>query len=180
MNKKLITGFILLLFFSFTSIAHAVDSVHEPSAMISQGGDTDASREALLKKRVISRVLSKYNSTLTDQADVFVDTAIKYDIDPYLVVSISGLESFFGRFMVPGNYNAWGWGGGYIGLESWENAITTISKALHERYYGRGAQTLADVGRIYAESPTWAVRVQFFIDQFYKEESRLQKLDELL
>ncbi|OGK19615.1 hypothetical protein A3D80_04745 [Candidatus Roizmanbacteria bacterium RIFCSPHIGHO2_02_FULL_40_13b] len=180
MNKILIISFVLLLTFSLTSTIHAVDSVHEPSAMISHGGDTDVSREALLKKRVISRVLSKYNSTLTDQAEVFVDAAIKYDIDPYLVVSISGLESFFGRFMVPGNYNAWGWGGGYIGLESWENAITTISKALHERYYGRGAETLADVGRIYAESPTWAVRVQFFIDQFYKEESRLQKLDELL
>ena len=52
MNKILIISFVLLLTFSLTSTIHAVDSVHEPSAMISHGGDTDVSREALLKKRV--------------------------------------------------------------------------------------------------------------------------------
>lgn len=153
----------------------------EPSAsIILPGAENDKTQEYILKQRVIEKVLARYDSQLIEEADTFVKYAYDYNIDPYLLISISGLESFFGRHMIPGNYNAWGWGGGYINLESWDNAIYTISKGLRERYYNRGAQTIHDVGKIYAESPTWSVRVEYFMNQFYKEEAKMKKLDRLL
>lgn len=181
MKRIVLSAFLLIFVLKLSSPVVANGITSEPSAsIILPGSEASKSQEYLLKQRVIEKVLTRYNSQLVGEADTFVKYAYEYNIDPYLLISISGLESFFGRHMIPGNYNAWGWGGGYIGLESWDNAIHTISKALRENYYDKGAQNIDDVGRKYAESPTWSVRVQYFMDQFYKEEAKMQKLDRLL
>lgn len=180
--KRRVLAIILLMFtLNLSSPVHANGVTSEPSAsIILPGSEASKSQEYLLKQRVIEKVLTRYNSQLVDEADTFVKYAYEYNIDPYLLISISGLESFFGRHMIPGNYNAWGWGGGYIELKSWDNAIFIISRALRQNYYDKGAKDIHDVGRKYAESPTWSVRVQYFMDQFYKEEAKMKKLDRLL
>lgn len=181
MKRRVLATILLLFTLNLSSPVFANGTTSEPSAsIILPGSETSKSQEYLLKQRVIEKVLTRYNSQLVGEADTFVKYAYEYNIDPYLLISISGLESFFGRHMIPGNYNAWGWGGGYIGLQSWDHAIYTISKALRENYYDKGAQDIHDVGRKYAESPTWSVRVQYFMDQFYKEETKMKKLDRLL
>ncbi|MCL4360193.1 hypothetical protein M1555_02975, partial [Patescibacteria group bacterium] len=106
----------------------------------------------------------------TAEAATFVAEADRYNIDWRLVAAISGVESTFGRHIPEGSYNGWGWGiptgaSSGIAFSSWENGIHTVSQGLAENYFGRGARTLDDVGRIYAASPAWAWKVRFFIEK---------------
>lgn len=124
-------------------------------------------------KKAIKQVLTRYNSPLVDEVDNFVNACITYRIDCYLLPSIAGLESTFGRYIFPSSYNPFGWGGGYIMFSSWAEAIDTVASGLRANYFNRGADNLWSIGRIYSESPTWASRVQYFIDQFKLEEEKI-------
>ncbi len=126
------------------------------------------------RTKAIRNVFKKYNSPLTDQAVFYVKYADEFGVDWRLLPSIAGLESTFGRFLMPGSYNAYGWGGGYIYFESWEEGIKVINKTLRENYMDRwGATDVWTIGPIYAESPTWSVRVNFIMEQFEAEYIRL-------
>ncbi len=179
MKIKLTLIYILIALFSLMSAdaVHASDSVAVSSAKLESelAGD-----EVLLKQMTIKSVLNRYDSPITGEADSFVTSAYKHNIDPYLLVSISGLESYFGSMMVDGSYNAYGWGGGWVYFDSWDDGIETISQALRENYYDQGAQNIYDVGSKYAESPTWAVRVEGFMGQFYTEEAKIRSAFEVL
>lgn len=122
-------------------------------------------------KRIVAlqNVFKKYNSPLVDEAAHYVYYADKYGIDWKLLPAIAGLESTFGRAYIEGTYNAYGWGSGRIYFTSWAHGIDTISKALSERYYARGADTIYEIGPIYAESPTWAIRVTILSNQIEAE-----------
>lgn len=125
------------------------------------------------KKLAIRRVLEKYNSPMLGSVDDYIATCRKYDIDCYLLPAISGLESSFGNALMPGSYNPFGWGGGYIYFKNWGDGINTVGSGLKTNYIGKGANDLSSIGRIYSESPTWAVRVQIFINQFQAEEEKI-------
>jgi hypothetical protein len=127
-------------------------------------------------KNVIENVLKRYDSPMADDADSFVKACIKYQIDCYLLPSIAGLESTFGKFIWPNSHNAFGWDRGYMMFDSWAEGIDTVAKGLKKGYINKGALTVEDIGPIYSESPTWAVRVNFFIQQFEKEEAKLTLL----
>jgi len=131
---------------------------------------------SIIKRMAISRVLNKYNSPLVDQIDSFINSCTNYNLDCYLLPSITGLESYFGRYTYPGSHNPFGWGGGYIMFDTWDKAIDTVAKGLRENYVNKGAETIEEIAPIYAESPTWAVRVQFFKTQFEAEEKQLSLL----
>jgi len=124
----------------------------------------------------ISQVLTRYNSPLLDQIDSFINSCTNYNLDCYLLPSITGLESSFGQYTYPGSHNPFGWGGGYIMFETWDKAINAVAKGLRENYINKGAETVEEIGPIYAESPTWAVRVQFFKNQFEQEEKQVSLL----
>ena len=74
---------------------------------------------------------------------------------------------------MPGSYNAYGWGGGRIYFESWEDGIKIINKAIRENYIDRGATDVWSIGPIYAESPTWSVRVNSFMQEINEEYLKL-------
>ncbi|MFC1790284.1 hypothetical protein ACFLZP_02260 [Patescibacteria group bacterium] len=133
-----------------------------------------AGSSALPKKRVaqnkedhriqtLTKYLEEQNSPLSQYAPLFIQMADKYhltqkDLD-YLVPAITGLESSYGKRYLQGSYNAYGWGGGYWLFSSWPESIEYVTRRLKERYLDRGADTIAKIGPIYAESPTWAQRV---------------------
>ncbi|MDO8497665.1 MAG: hypothetical protein Q7S61_03920 [bacterium] len=123
-----------------------------------------------IKKRVIKKVLEKYNSPLADSTDAFISTCEKYKLDCYLLPSIAGLESTYGKFIWPGSHNPFGWGGGYIMFDDWSKSIDAVGKGLRYNYINKGALTTEEIGRIYSESPTWATRVEIIRSQFEKEE----------
>ena len=126
--------------------------------------------------------LSTVNSPLVDQAEFFVSEADRLALDWRLVAAISGVESTFGKAVPRASYNGWGWAiftGNADGkhFTNWEDGITQVSEGLKYRYIDRGAKTIAQIGRIYAASPTWASRVQFFINEI--ESYTLQKTEAL-
>jgi len=125
------------------------------------------------RTKAVRNVFRKYNSPLVDQAVFYVKYADEFGVDWKLLPSIAGLESTFGRFLMPGSYNAYGWGGGYIYFESWEDGIRIINRALRQNYMNRGAQDVWSIGSIYAESPTWAERVSRFMEEINREYLKL-------
>ena len=118
---------------------------------------------------ILEEFLKKYNSPLTPSAKTFVKTADAYNLDYRLLVAISGVESTFGKEIPYNSYNAWGWGiygDNRINFSSFDEAIETISKALREQYINKWkAQNVYQIGRLYAASPTWAQRVDYFMNK---------------
>jgi hypothetical protein len=127
-------------------------------------------------KMAIENVLKRYGSPMSDESNSFVKTCIKYQIDCYLLPSIAGLESTFGKFIWPESHNAFGWARGYMMFDTWSEGIDTVGKGLRKGYLNKGALSVEDIGPIYSESPTWATRVNYFKNQFEKEEEKLTLL----
>ena len=128
------------------------------------------------KRQVIETVLKKYNSPLAGSADAFVRTCMKYNLNCYLLPSIAGLESTFGKFIWPDSYNPFGWGGGYIMFDNWDDGIETVGSGLRKNYLDKGADGIEQVGKIYSESPTWSPRVMIFIREFERAEQAQKQL----
>lgn len=126
--------------------------------------------EYLVKKVVIYNMLEKHNSPMLKEADSFIKACITYNINCYLLPSISGLESSFGKAMINETYNPFGWGGGTIYFKSWEDAYMTVAQGLKNNYLEKGALTINEIAPIYAASPTWAERVSYFLSKFEEEE----------
>ena len=176
MRKLLIFAISIIVYFLSTETASA-QQVAGHSAAISYNKNKESDlKNATIKKVVIRRVLEKYQSPLVDQTDSFVDYCTQYNLDCYLLPSITGLESYFGKFTHPNSHNPFGWGGGYIMFENWDSAIGTVAKGLRENYVDRGADTVDKIAPIYAESKTWAVRVNYFKSIFEQEEEKVSLL----
>lgn len=143
------------------------------SSKLEQNEQVADSSYYTIKKMVIRRVLERYNSPLVHTIDGFVATCIKHDLDCYLLPSIAGVESTFGRFIAPNTFNPFGWGGGYIYFTSWEDGYNAVGKGLRENYINRGATDVYSIGRIYAASPTWGDKVMYFMNVFEQEEAKL-------
>jgi len=123
-----------------------------------------------IRVTALESIFTKYNSPLFPYAKAYVEFADKYGVDWKLLPSIAGLESSFGKHLLPGSYNGYGWGGGTIYFKSWENGIETINKALKENYMIKWkALDVWSIGPIYAKSPTWAVRVNKFMQEINAE-----------
>ena len=117
----------------------------------------------------IDGLLKKRGSPMAGLGSVFVGAAKKYGVDPRLVVSISGIESGFGKHIL-GGYNAWGWGPG-IPFGSWEEGISTVTRGIKDGYYARGLRTPDQIVTRYApgsdgnDEGNWARTVSEFMQQ---------------
>lgn len=174
---KLIVIFLFILL-GFPNIAFAHKEAGASASMqtvVKETTDIQQHIDTGLKRSVIQEILSSYNSPLAEEADTFVEVCTKYNIDCYLLPSITGVESTFGRFILPGSHNPFGWGGGLIVFDSWEQAIDAVGRGLSENYYAKGANTIESIAPIYAASPTWAQKIRFFHTKFsaLEEEKRL-------
>jgi hypothetical protein len=124
-----------------------------------------------LIKKTIQFIFDKYNSPLSSNISSFVKTCLKYNLDCYLLPAIAGLESSFGKYILPNSYNPFGWGGGYIMFNSWDEAIETVGQKLRNNYIDKGFNDIYLIGKIYSESPTWASRILSIMDYFKKIEN---------
>jgi len=120
----------------------------------------------------MTEVLKRYDAPLLSEVDSFLEACEKYNLDCYLLPAISGVESTFGRFLIPGTYNSFGWGRGVIAFTSFNQTIMTVGKGLRENYIDKGADTVDKIGRIYCEGDTWSGKVKFFMNKFEEEEKR--------
>src|SRR3989344_2698631 len=176
MVKKLALALSIALsiFLSVGASQATAENIAGQSAHILYPNKPVVSSVPLMKKRLtIKRMLLKYDSPLAGDVDTFINSCMEYVLDCYLLPSITGLESYFGRYTHPNSYNPFGWGGGYILFDTWGEAIQTVASGLRQNYANRGAVSVEEIGPIYAESKTWAVRVNHFMDLFDKEEQKL-------
>ncbi len=173
MKKLLILITLTFAFIFSTSDMSAFETTSESSAKLVNKVPVEKDYTFDTRTKAIQNIFKRYNSPLFDQAAFYVKYADEFGVDWRLLPSIAGLESTFGKFLMPGSYNAYGWGGGRIYFESWEDGIRTVNKALRENYIDRGATDVWSIGPIYAESKTWSVRVNYFMDVFDQEYKRL-------
>jgi len=174
-NIAKIILFLTIIFLSAKSVS--AENAAGASAKLSYNQSTNNSTlNFTIKKVTIKRVLERYSSPLSDATDAFIQSCKDYDLDCYLLPSISGLESTFGKFILPDSYNPFGWGGGYIMFDKWDDSIDTVGKGLRENYINKGANSVERIAPIYSESPTWSPRVRFFMAQFEKEEAKVRLL----
>lgn len=158
---------LVLYFVTFTGVAFADEKASASSAKIQMPKESVVADLADYRIKVLGDYLKRYNSPLTPYAGTFVKYADQYDLDWRLVASISGIESTFGHQIPYGTYNGWGWGiygTNMIWFTSWEDGIRTVSQGLRENYINKwGAKNVYQIGKIYAASPTWAQRVDYFM-----------------
>lgn len=169
--KKFIILLVTLIFFTSNVYqAQAQERTALPSAQLQTTIPVNGLLGADSRVVAIQKIFKKYNSPLGPYAPFYVEYADKYNIDWKLLPAISGLESYFGTMLIPGTYNAYGWGGGYIYFKSWEDGIAAVTKSLREDYMNKwGAKTVWDIGPIYAEAPHWSTRVSAFMDEISNE-----------
>jgi len=161
---------IFLAIFMFF-ISCSTKQVHAVSKE-SDSGATLASHEVAIDNRVerLETFLEHYNSPVSEYAHVFIDEADKNNLDWRFVASIAGLESTFCQHIPSGSFNCWGWGiptGAQSGIafDTFAHGVATVSQGLRQKYFNRGLITVEQIGRVYAASPTWAIRVRYFMDQ---------------
>ncbi len=176
LKKTLVALFLLFkvtVVFGSENIAESSAKLNPNVRPLDQDILKSTSLEHSRKRYIMTKVLEKYQSPLIKSVDSFITTCEQFRLDCYLLPSIAGLESRFGWFTYPGSYNPFGWGGGNIMFENWDKAIAAVGEGLAKNYVGRGAVTVEQIGPIYAESPTWAVRVKSFMREFEAEEQKL-------
>jgi hypothetical protein len=173
---------IFMAYFAKPIHAHETHIISQESARLvgselnSNGNTASQSHNELIKEVAIKRVLLRYNSPLTDSAGTFTMVARALNLDPYLLPSISGVESCFGKRYIPGTYNPFGWNVGRTPFDSWDEGIAIVGHGLKHRYIDRGATTVASIGPRYAGgSTTWAGKVLNFMAEFENEEARIRQ-----
>ena len=130
--------------------------------------------------KALTNVFNKYKSPLAPYAKDYVRAADKHGVDWRLLPAISGLESSFGKHLMPESHNAYGWGGGHIYFKDWEEGIDHINSKLRANYMDKWkAKDVWEIGPIYAESPTWAVRVDKFMREINTEYIAVSAKDSL-
>ena len=135
-----------------------------------------STKEYVLVYLTINRVLKEHNAPLASEANNFSASCIRHDIDCYLLPAISGVESGFGRALMPGSHNAWGWGGGYLYFPTWRDGIDAVDKGIRTGYVSKGLTTPELIAPVYAPpSHTWAGNVRMYKNQFELVERETRK-----
>lgn len=177
MKKTLLVVLTLVLVFPKAVFSQSVgghSAILSSAKTLKKTSPLNPNKDYFLKRKVIRRVLEKYNSPMADAADSFVDTCIKYDLDCYLLPSIAGVESYFGTHLVAGSYNPFGWGRGLVMFEDWDHGINTVGNGLRENYINKGLITTEQIGRKYCEGNTWAGKVVHIKGWFLAEEENVR------
>lgn len=89
----------------------------------------------------------------------------RYNVNPYMVASIAGKESTFGRNLC--GHNPFGWKP-FCQFSSFDEAIQTVTKGLRTNYINKGRTSLSSIGSIYCVPPhPWTEDVQAFMYSFF-------------
>jgi len=173
MGNKLIVLTIGIVFFLFASPVFASNEAGASATLARESHQiAQTETEYMIQRMTVQSMLEKYNSPLAGSVDAFMKACRTYELDCYLLPSISGLESTFGKFIYPESHNPFGWGGGLIMYKSWDDCIDAVAKGLRLHYVNHGAISVEQIGPIYSESPTWAARVNIFMKQAKVEEEK--------
>ncbi|MHB8511524.1 MAG: hypothetical protein ACYDCC_05035 [Actinomycetota bacterium] len=110
----------------------------------------------------IHRFLVAMDSPLAQFSSEIVSAGVHYQVDPRVVVAISGVESTFGRYQF--GHNAWGWG--RLTWSSWPAAIDSYTRLLGTAYRSLRTGRFSAASRTYCPpcGDSWGVRaLEIFI-----------------
>jgi hypothetical protein len=116
-----------------------------PQEFPSIGGEVIGSDSRV---EIIRMYLDANNSELEPYAQLLVDQADQFNLDYRLLTAIAQKESGLCNVIPEGSHNCWGWGihsRGTLYFDSYEEAITTISKGLKDNYADLGYVTVAEI-----------------------------------
>lgn len=117
------------------------------------------------------------DSPLRRELTGIVKAARRESISPFLLLSIAGEESTFGRNRC--GYNAWGWNScrGY-NFRSFSEGALTVATGLRINYLDKWhMRTVEAVGTAYCTGSSWAGNVLFFMDSYFRAGEGLQWAD---
>ena len=118
----------------------------------------------------VNAYFETYGSPLAGYGALIVQTADKYNIDPYLIVAIAQQESNLCKNIPADSYNCWGWGihkQGTLKFDSFTTAIETVTLGLREKYFDFGYDTPEKIMPKYTpqSNGSWAAGVNQFLDE---------------
>lgn len=160
-NFKLILAALPLLFITNLSIEEAPQYVLEQKQ--------PEIKELDERAKILADYFASYNSPFEYQAQDFIDAADQHGVDWKLVPAIAGVESTFGKQSY--GYNAWGWGiygDNTLNFKSWRDGIYTVTAGLKENYIDKGLTNPYAMNKVYAASPAWGWKVDFFMKDLEK------------
>lgn len=102
---------------------------------------------------LIDAYLASKGSPMAGNGAAFMASAARWQVDPRLVVAISGAESSFGA-QTCGPFNAWGWAcpNDPADFADWATGIETITRGLRKGYLDEGRTSVALIQQKYAPS----------------------------
>lgn len=112
----------------------------------------------------ITKYLKRVGSPMVGSAKNFAEVAKRNNLDCYLLPSIAGVESTFGKNVPRNSFNPFGWNNGKYAFTNWDHAILVVGNTLGEKYVKRwAARTPEQIGRYYAADPAWPRKVRSFM-----------------
>lgn len=131
--------------------------------------------DGLTKEQLVAKLNRNLNSTLEGTGEIFADYALELGIDPYLAVAIVLHEtgcSWNCSTLVTQCNNVGGMkgspgcgGGSYASFSTLEEGISRYMNNLYNNYYVYGLTTPETINPKYAQSTTWASKINYYINK---------------
>ena len=128
----------------------------------------------LTYEELVEKINKVLKSDLSGTAYLYVNACIEYNVDPYIAVAISLLETgckwgcTLGKNNVGGNMSCQNGTCSLIRFINLEEGINFFVKNLRNNYYNYGLTTFETIGPKYAQSSTWAQKVNNYIEEIKK------------
>ena len=125
--------------------------------------------EGLTLKELSEKIDKHLNSTLDGYGETIASMALDRGVDPVVAASIILLETgckWSCSSLVNTNYNVGGMRGssGWMKFNSLEEGISAFIGNLQVNYYKQGLTTPELMNKKYASSPSWAMKVNNYIE----------------
>lgn len=104
------------------------------------------------RAQIIKKYLSDYESPLLPFAQNVVTVSDKYQVDPYLIVSIAQQESNLCKAIPPNSHNCWGYGiyaDKVIKFSDYPEALETVVSGIRANYLDKGLKTPEEIMQKY-------------------------------
>lgn len=149
-----------------------------PVEMLEKTAPKEEKKEIVYDNLTIDELAQKLDknlkSTLSGYGMVFAESALKYQVDPYLALAIVLHETGcgFGRCStlaskcnnIGGMKGTPGCGGAYKKFNTLNEGIEAFFQNLSKNYYQKGLTTPETIGKKYAESTTWPQKIHYYME----------------